>query len=187
MSLKNRVGELLEAPDFEKALPELKALDCKKVVSVLYAHLCQKDETIKWRAVTAMGVMVAQLAEEDVESARTIMRRLMWSLNDESGGIGWGASESMAEIMANNDGLAEEFSHILVSYIMPDGNYLEFGPLLRGAVWGIGRLAEKRPDLLTESKQYLVPLLESKDERLTALARRALTKIEVDAGGGAGA
>jgi hypothetical protein len=46
-----------------------------------------------------MGEVMAHLADKDMESARVIMRRLMWSLNDESGGIGWGAPEAMGEIV----------------------------------------------------------------------------------------
>ena len=47
---------------------------------------------IKWHAVSALGAIVAALAEKEMESARIIMRRLMWSLNDESGSIGSGSS-----------------------------------------------------------------------------------------------
>ncbi len=42
------------------------------------------------------------------------MHRLMWSLNDESGSIGWGVPEAVAEIMANHDGAAEKYAYILV-------------------------------------------------------------------------
>jgi len=36
----------------------------------------------------------------------------MWSLNDESGGIGWGAPEAMGAIMARHTGLADEYANI---------------------------------------------------------------------------
>jgi len=45
-------------------------------------------------------MVISNLTEKEMESARVIMRRLMWSLNDESGDIGWGAPEAMAEIIA---------------------------------------------------------------------------------------
>ena len=61
-----------------------------------------------------MGALVFSLAEQDMESARVVMRRLMWNLNDESGGIGWGSPEAMGEIMARHSGLAEEYSKISV-------------------------------------------------------------------------
>jgi hypothetical protein len=82
-----------------------------------------------------------------MESARVVMRRLMWNLNDESGGIGWGSPEAMGEITAGHPGLANEFACILVSYINPAGNFLEHESLQRGSLWGVGRLAHARPVL----------------------------------------
>ncbi|NIR18057.1 MAG: HEAT repeat domain-containing protein, partial [Desulfobacterales bacterium] len=75
-----------------------------------------EDQDVRWSAVKAMGRVVAKMADEDMESARVIMRRLMWNLNDESGGIGWGSPEAMAEILTCHDGLAKEYAHILISY-----------------------------------------------------------------------
>lgn len=95
-----------------------------------------------------MGAFVANLADEDIESARVIVRRLMWQLNDESGGIGWGAPEVMGEILARHEGLAGEYANILTSHIKEDGNSLEHEPLQRDALWGVARLAQVRPDLV---------------------------------------
>ncbi|MGD9194313.1 MAG: hypothetical protein PVH58_20495, partial [Desulfobacterales bacterium] len=113
----------------------------KRAVNPLFSLLCSLDERLKWRAVTAMGQVVSNLAETDLESARVIMRRFMWHLNDESGGIGWGCPESMGEIMARCERLADEYGFVLISYIQPEGNYLEHEILQRGVLWGVGRLA----------------------------------------------
>ena len=117
-----------------------------------------------------MGEVVDRLAAEDMESARVIMRRYMWQLNDESGGIGWGCPEAMGEIMARNRNLADEFWCILISYIRPDGNFLEHEILQRGVLWGVGRLAHARPELLKESVNYLHPYLQTEDPYLRGLA-----------------
>jgi hypothetical protein len=92
-------------------------------VSPLIAGLFHVGGNIKWHAVSALGGVMAVLAKEDMEAARIIMRRLMWSLNGESGSISWGGPEAMAEIMANHDGLAEEYAYILVAYMREDGFY----------------------------------------------------------------
>jgi hypothetical protein len=94
----------------------------------------------------------------------------MWQLNDESGGIGWGCPEAMGEIMARNENLAEEFWCILISYIRPDGNFLEHEALQRGALWGVGRLAHARPRLLKDSTDYLYPYMQAGDPYLRGLA-----------------
>ncbi|MCK5202920.1 MAG: HEAT repeat domain-containing protein, partial [Desulfobacterales bacterium] len=101
---------------------------------------------------------------------RVIMRRYMWNLNDESGGIGWGCPEAMGEIMARNENLAQEFWCILISYIRSDGNFLEHEILQRGVLWGIGRLAHARPQLLKDSVDSLHPYMQADDPYLRGLA-----------------
>ena len=101
-----------------------------------------------------------------------MMRRFMWQLNDECGGIGWGIPEVMGEVMARNEGLAMEFAPILVSYIRKDGNYLEFEPLQRGALWAMGRLGLVRPQLLQGlgATSHVLPFLNSPDAAVRGLA-----------------
>jgi len=105
------------------------------------------------------------------------MRRFIWNLNDESGGIGWGCPESMAEVMAQNERLADEYGCILVSYIQPEGNYLEHEILQRGVLWGVGRLAQTRPRYTRAIGEYLIPYMESKDPNLRGLAAWAAGPI----------
>ncbi|MDA8165409.1 MAG: HEAT repeat domain-containing protein, partial [Desulfobacteraceae bacterium] len=133
-------------------------------------------ERVKWNAVAAMGPTVAALADEDMEAARVVMRRFMWSLNDESGGIGWGVPEAMAEVLAAHARLAAEYAHILVAFMREDGFFLEYEPLQRGLMWGLGRLAQVRPDLLRQkdAPRYLLPYLDSPDPQVRGLAARAL-------------
>ena len=121
-----------------------------------------------------MGITVSAIAETALEPARTIMRRLIWSLNDESGGIGWGAPEAMGEIMAENEALAREYYRILVSYIDENGNVLENDELERGVMWGINRLAQKRPELLREWTGPVQAQLKSPDPVKRGLALRTL-------------
>jgi hypothetical protein len=127
-----------------------------------------------------MGTVVAKMADEDMESARVIMRRLMWNLNDESGGIGWGSPEAIAEILTCHDGLAKEYAHILISYAREDGNYLEHEVLQRGLIWGMGRLAQVRPHVLKEAIQYLFPYLESMDATVRGLAAWVMGLLAVE-------
>jgi hypothetical protein len=171
-TLKHRVLSLLRLPDFDKALDKLSKLPPRRVISTLIVSLCTDDDEMKWRTVSAIGFIVSNIAAKDMESARTVMRRLMWNLNDESGGIGWGAPEAMGEIMACHEGLAEEFAHILISYIREDGNYIEYQPLQRGVVWGIGRLAQTRPHILKGkgAVHAILPYIKSSDSTIRALA-----------------
>jgi hypothetical protein len=183
-ALKKKIKQLLLQEDFAQGLSLIGAIAPRKAINPLFSFLCSLDELLKWRAVTAMGEIVTRLAEEDMESARVIMRRYMWNLNDESGGIGWGCPEAMGDIMARNENLAAEFWCILVSYIRPDGNFLEHVVLQRGALWGVGRLARSRPRLLKDSADYLVPYLQAQDPYLRGLAAwasKTLRNRKIDA------
>lgn len=160
---------LLRAADFEERLAIWQGFPARRSISPLFSFLCSPEEVVRWRAVRALGVVVSRLAEEDMESARVVMRKLMWSLAEESGGMGWGAPEAMAEIMARHEDLAREFGHVLLSYVREDGNRLD-NELLRGAVWGVGRLAEARPGLLAECARHLEPFLVNRDAALRGLA-----------------
>ena len=115
-----------------------------------------------------------------MESARIAMRRFIWNLNDESGGIGWGSPEAMGETMANSKSLADEYAAILVSYIRPDGNYLEHEDLQAGVLWGIGRLAHARPAHVTDAAPFLCAYMESDRSALRGLAAWAASALPSD-------
>ena len=177
--IKDRVGRLLFSGDWARNIEKLKELPPNKVLRHLLSALHSSDEKIKWAAVTAAGMIIASLSEKDMEAARNFMRRFMWSLNDESGNIGWGIPETMGETLARSPRLAEEFAHILVSYIREDGNFLEFEQLQRGAVWALGRLAQVNPRLLQSlgTAHYVLPCLKSSDATIRGLAAWAMGMI----------
>ncbi len=173
------LGEVLRSEDFdlESALLAWSRFPGRRLVNPLISHLCSGEEMVKWRAVKALGAVVSHMADEEMEQARTVMRRLIWSLNDESGGIGWGAPEAMGEIMADHERLATEFAPILVSYIShdtEDGNPLEHAILERGVLWGIGRLAQVHPHLISNAPRHLSRYLESPDPQHRGLSAWAL-------------
>lgn len=102
--------------------------------------LLPRPET-KWQAAVCFGKAVARITEEKKENGRNIMRRLMWSLNEDSGNIGWGVAPAMACCIGENRILGKEFNRILVSYIIDSGkadNFLEYPPLRLDAYWGVG-------------------------------------------------
>ena len=161
--LKKEVFKLLIHDDFSNSLVQLSRLPGRQVVNPLFSFLYHADEIVRWHAVSAMGVVTAGLADKNMESARVIMRRLMWNLNDESGGIGWGSPEAMGDIMARSDLMAREFSKILISYVLPHGNFLEHEILQRGLLWGLYRLSQAKPELTYDAAPFVRPFLTSRD------------------------
>jgi hypothetical protein len=168
--LKSRIEQLLGQDDFENALETIRRIPGRQAVNPLFSFLYSGEEKIRWWAVSAMGVVVGCLADTAMESARVVMRRFMWNLNDESGGIGWGSPEAMGEITASHADLAEEFACILVSYINPHGNFLEHELLQRGSLWGVGRLAHARPRLAKPAAPFLSAFFDAPDPFLRGTA-----------------
>lgn len=167
--LKNHVRETILSDDFmDKA--DFTGYSPRLVLSALFSFYFDMNQLLRWRAIKATGKIVANMADENMESARIVMRRLMWTLNDESGGIGWGSPEAMGEIMACHPRLADEYHRILISYMMEDGNYLEHEVLQRGVLWAVARLAEARPDLGVKAQGLVVPYLMSDDRDIRGLS-----------------
>ena len=172
-ALRKRVRAILASPDFEETLANIDIAP-GRIINPLLCFLPEIDELTRWRAVRGVGITVSAMARTGLESAREIMRRLIWSLNDESGGIGWGAPEAMGEIMVENETLAIEYHRILLSYIDENGNPLENDLLERGVMWGIGRLSQKRPELLRDWTGPILAQLKSPDAVKRGLALRTL-------------
>lgn len=125
------------------------------IISPLFSFLCSTNLSERWHAISALGIAVARLSQTDMEAARVVIRRFMWQLNDESGGIGWGCPEAMGEALRNSKPLAREYSHILLSFVDPKGNMLDNENLVEAALWGLARVAEKHPDTLQRATEVM--------------------------------
>jgi hypothetical protein len=158
-------------------LPNLfKNQPSKAVLSCLTGMIRRKNLNIRHKAAGSFGLVIKDLAEKDLEQAREIMRRLVWSLNEESGGIGWGTSEAMGETFFNSPVLAAEFGKFLISYLDQTHNYLEFTLLRQGVAWGLGRWAQRDPSHLRDKGvcKGLCELIASNDPQLKGNAAWAL-------------
>ena len=177
---KKRVGQILLESHRKTAMEMLRQIPDEQLVSHLFSHFYHKDELVKFRSIAAMGALVSRMGQKNMEKARIVLRRIMWNLNDESGGIGWGSPEAMGEILCRNPQLALEFKSILFSYLNPDGNYIEHEVLQRGVLWGIGTYLESSNprDLNGETKGFLFGYLHSLDPVKRGYAVRALMNAD---------
>ncbi len=173
-AVKSDVLKQLERDDVEAAKKTVSIYPARRVINALISLYCHQDALIRWRAIEFTGHVVAGHAAEDMESARVIMRRLLWMLNDESGGIGWGVPEAMGEILALSEPLSHEYHRIYLSYIQPACNFLEHPVLQRGLLWGVGRLASTRSAIVRPFLPDIIPFLDSEDPYHRAFAARAI-------------
>lgn len=180
--LKHHVLAVLGSSTPDEASAKLKIHDYS-VVGPLFGALCNPDERIRWNSVVCFGSVVPAIAADDMERARIVMRRFLWTLNDESGGIGWGAPEAMGEILSRSTVLRREYLHMLVSYMREDGeelhqdgNYLELPMLQRGLLWGIGRICQTCPEDIAacDAVEDIAAYLAAEDAHVVALAMYCL-------------
>ena len=173
--LKQTVGKILLGSDRKIAMELLRQIPDEQLVSPLFSYFYHADELVKFRSISAMGVLGSRLAKKHMEKARILLRRIMWNLNDESGGMGWGSPEAMGEILCQSPELAQEFKSILFSYLDPGGNHIEHEMLQRGVLWGIGTYLGSAPhDLKDQTKGLLFEQLTSPDPIKRGYAVRAL-------------
>ena len=179
-AFKKNIQQLLAQSDLTEALDRICRIPARRVVNPLFSLLYHFDPLLRWRAISALGRVVSQQAGSDMAAARIFMRRLMWNLNDESGGIGWGSPEAMGEIMACSQPMALEYTHILISYINPEGNFLEHDLLQQGVLWGLGRLFHARPDRNNDYANFFIPFLEVPDPSRRGLAAWAVGPLAAE-------
>ncbi len=187
--LKKTITSILQKSSLDEIRQDLKPCQDHRLLNPLFSSLCHPDEIVRWHAVCIFGWLVPALTDNDLEAGRIVMRRFLWSLNDESGGIGWGCPEAMAEIMCHSSVLRQEYLHMLISYmqedgeaLFQDGNYLELPLLQRGLLWGIGRLCQDHRQEMIQ--QQIIPeisaYLESSDLYVVGLAIWCLGLLGLD-------
>jgi len=183
-STKKRVREILAAADWQDRLDELEAYSPGDLVPPLLNLRLDRDEAVRWRSVTAFGLTAARLSEASMEKTRTLMRTLMWYMNEESGNLGWSIPHFMGEAMVHNESIAREFHKILASYIFCDekcdGNFLDHPELRRDVYWGLARLAGERPDLVEHGERFLLAALDDADAYNRAYAAWVLGLIKAE-------
>ena len=175
---KALIREALDAPDWRERLAALTADDPKSFVGPLMSCLALGGAAAG-RAAVMLGACVAAVAEKSPEEARILMRRFMWQMNEESGNLGWGAPESMAETLARSDSLAGEFSRVLFSYILDTGredNFVDYAPLRRSCYWAVGRVIRARPGLAASALPLLRAGLGDEDVSCRGMAAWAIAQ-----------
>ncbi len=126
----------------------------RKTLSLLIRMAYDKDTLVGWRAIKAVGRVAKALAGTDHEFLRIAVRKLLWSLSDESGGIGWAAPELLGEIVSSDpEGFADIIPLIAEVYDIEEQT---FRP---GVVYALSRIAEVSPELIASYQKIVIKSL----------------------------
>lgn len=142
-----------------------------KKLSEMIACAYEEDELLRVRAFMEISNKAAAAAKEGkVEDLREIIRRLLWSMNDESGGVGWYAAEAAAAVLAGAPELIPEYGIILASH----GKTFPFEASVHRA---LARIAPLKPEIFAEIAEELAGSLGHTDAAVRAAAAQALAAI----------
>jgi hypothetical protein len=130
----------------------------RRVLSVLIRLAYNKDTLVGWRAILAIGIAADGLVRQHSELLRETCRKMLWSLTDESGGIGWSAPEILGEIISADPKRFMDIIPIIASVYEIEEDI--FRP---GVLYALGRIAEKNPELAAPYQKIIILSLTDKE------------------------
>jgi hypothetical protein len=172
VEMKQVIVAALEANDFERITTL--ALQNRKMLSVLIRLAYDKETLIGWRAIISIGRVASLFVSNNNAFLREAARKLLWSLSDESGGIGWSAPEILGEIVsADPKKLADIIPLIAGVYSIEEK---VFRP---GILYALRRIAEVNPETVSPFQMLVVHGL-SEQEALSRVHSLELARLLKD-------
>lgn len=169
-SIKQQVKALLLQRDYGRLL-DLCERD-RGFWKALRFCLYEIDESQRWPAIEAVAKLMQRWWQAGRgERVREYIRSLFWLLNDESGGIGWNAPQTIAEIIVAIPQLLEPYGGMMIAHTF------EEPPLVKGALWGIGRLGKQIKEAVEFSQDVVLEAFESRDPETLGLAAWAMGEV----------
>ena len=162
-TVKKQVMELLLQRDYTQ-LVDLCTKN-KRFWMALKFSLCEINERIKWPAIEAVGELMKRWWEQGENAkVREYIRNLFWSMNDESGGIGWSSPQTIAEIIVDIPELIDPYGNMMVAHS------LEEPFLVKGGLWGIGKLGRLIIEAVDFFRDKVLAAFNSDDPETLGLA-----------------
>ena len=154
--LKKNIQDLLESNDLASLSSQGK--ENRKVLSRLVRIAYDKETLVGWRAIKAIGLAAREMLPADLDFLRETCRKLVWSLSDESGGIGWSAPEILGEIASADPKRFKDFIPLLASVYE-----IEEDVFRGGVLFALGRIAGSAPELAASYQKIIISSLTDKD------------------------
>ena len=165
--ISREVVELLREKEYE-ILTNFCAQE-KRYWKALRSYVYEPDEELYHPAAEAIAVYwYKQWQAGNEEAVREYIRVLLWSLNDESGGIGWNAPQIIAEIIALIPEIMMPYASMVVDRTM------EESLLVPAGLWAIGRLGKPMQSIVRFFDQLVLATFGSSEPGTLGLSAWAL-------------
>jgi HEAT repeat protein len=123
----------------------------KRIIRDLQRLLYSVDKLIRWRAADILGKVSALIARRDQVAISKLLQRLFTAVSD-TAASSWGAIDAIGEIISHSP---EQFAGYLPQLYQFTGDRALLTEVLRA----LGKISEKRPDLIRKQAFYFIPLL----------------------------
>lgn len=168
--VKQQVDALLMQKDYDRVLDLCQA--DKHAWKALRTNLYATDEHLYWPSIDAIARLMQrwwQAGRE--EQVQEYIRGLFWSLNDESGGIGWNSPQTIAEIIVMIPELIEPYGGMIIHCTM------EESLLVQSGLWAIGRLGRRIEPAMKSFKDIVLATFEGDNPQTLGLAAWAMGEV----------
>ncbi len=147
-NLKSTILGALESNDLASVASLAK--EDRKVLSQLLRLTYDKETLVGWRAIKATGLAAREMMANDYPFLRETCRKLLWSLSDESGEIGWSSPELLGEIVSADP---EKFKDIIP--LIAEVYALEETVFRAGVLYALARIGQVDPGLILPFKNLV--------------------------------
>ena len=154
--LKKSILHALESNDLDAVASLVK--ENRRALAVLVRISYDKETLAGWRAIKAVGLAAKALVNTDHEFLRETVRKLLWSLSDESGGIGWSAPELLGEIVSADPKMFSDIVPLIAQVYEVEEEV--FRP---GVVYALARIAETAPEQVAVYQKIVIMSLAEKN------------------------
>ena len=165
---KRELTKLLEQRDRQGLIEWTRSV--RTPLRLLFSLTYSDDELIRWRAIEGIGIAAREVAARNLEKVRVFLRGLLWLMNDESGGVGWRAPETMAEVLVQCPELVGEFGGLLPQFLVEE-------PFEAGTHYALYRLRQVAPELILSSVRELEVSLGDPDPAVRGYAWLSLRHV----------
>jgi hypothetical protein len=169
-SIRKSVEDLLSRRDYALLLDLCE--EDKRYWQAVRSRLYDLDEKVRWAAVETVSRFVQRWWKTGKEEkVRQYIRTLFWSISDESGGIGWSAPQVIAEIIVHIPALIDPYGSMIIAHSM------EEPPLIKGCLWGIGRLGKSVVEAVDYFHEKVLAVFGIDDTEILGLASWAMGQV----------
>jgi len=166
---KEKVKELVEKSDID-ALVDL-LFDDKRTLRFFMRLLYTPDDAQRWQAIDAIGKACGRYATRMPGAVSDLLHRLFEAASD-SASSSWGSIETIGAVIAARPEVFGAFTRHLLKHLREMST-------LPAALWALGTIAAKRPDLIRALPFYnLFKLVDYQGAQVRGLALRLFGNIK---------